>query len=143
MFFYRHIEYTNKKQIANKNSFGSYLKLSRKSESFISSNKSTMKFKINLIRKFLKSHLKNFRKRNHSKHSRNSYNHKVLENILKEWRLQKSIELSKPLYCILNNKSIKEIIKYRPRNLIQLSSIYGIGEKKLSKYGDEILKLSQ
>jgi superfamily I DNA/RNA helicase len=65
----------------------------------------------------------------------------VLKNLLKNWRSKKAEELSLPMYMVISNSAIDEIVKYRPQNKFDLLNIKGLGDVKIAKYGDEIIKI--
>lgn len=57
------------------------------------------------------------------------------------WRHKIAIINNIPNYAVLSDKTIYELIKYKPLNQDELLDIYGIGKVKLKKYGTEILEL--
>lgn len=62
-------------------------------------------------------------------------------NALKEYRLKTSrTEGIKP-YLIFNNDEMETLIKAKPRSKNELLKVKGFGEKKVEKYGEEILKI--
>jgi superfamily II DNA helicase RecQ len=61
---------------------------------------------------------------------------------LKTWRQQEADRLQKPLYCILTNKTIEELVTHTPNTADDLSKIHGIGPKKMSDYGTHLLSLT-
>jgi len=61
---------------------------------------------------------------------------------LKTWRQQEADRLQKPLYCILTNKTIEELVTHTPNTAYDLSQIHGIGPKKMSDYGTHLLSLT-
>jgi ATP-dependent DNA helicase RecQ len=60
---------------------------------------------------------------------------------LKKWRTQKAKEAGMPPYIIMHDSVLEKIAEALPSNLNELSSISGIGEHKLNKYGHEIIDL--
>ena len=44
-----------------------------------------------------------------------------------------------PAYVIFQDKTLRQIAAERPATLAQLSTISGVGEAKLAKYGQQIL----
>jgi ATP-dependent DNA helicase RecQ len=60
---------------------------------------------------------------------------------LRAWRKERSDQEGIPLYVICNNRQLAQIIKARPKTLAALGHIEGFGEKKLQKYGHDILAL--
>ncbi len=60
---------------------------------------------------------------------------------LKSWRLFKAKELAMPPYIIMHDSTLEAIASSQPRSLTELSEIPGIGEHKLKKHGDEIVKI--
>jgi len=64
-----------------------------------------------------------------------------LFNKLKSWRKETSQKNNIPSYIILHDKTLKEIAHEMPESKEKLKKIYGIGEAKLEKYGEIILKM--
>jgi len=60
---------------------------------------------------------------------------------LKKWRLSLARKKNVPAFTILGNKALNEICHHLPQNRLELLQINGIGEVKLKKYGDDILKI--
>lgn len=59
----------------------------------------------------------------------------------KQWRLDKSKYLNLPAYMVITNKTIYALAKFKPKNIEELSSIYGLGESKIKQYGEDIIAL--
>ena len=64
-----------------------------------------------------------------------------LLQILKDWRRGRAREGEVPAFVILHDSVLLEISSARPRTLAALSRIKGIGESKINRYGDEILRI--
>lgn len=62
-----------------------------------------------------------------------------LKTLLNNYRKEKSG--TNPVYTVLGNKTIDEIIINKPKTLEELKNIKGIGNVKLSKYGNDIIKI--
>ncbi len=60
---------------------------------------------------------------------------------LKSWRLDLARAQGLPAYVILTNKSLEQIAAHKPENATQLLNVDGIGQAKLTKYGDQILAI--
>jgi len=60
---------------------------------------------------------------------------------LKTWRKEQADRLQRPLYCVLSNKTLEEIIRTRPQSSQDLLAVHGIGKKKLDEFGPQILQL--
>jgi len=60
---------------------------------------------------------------------------------LEDFVLRKSKTLNIQPQNILTKREILDIKKNNPKNLIELSQIKGIGKKKLSEYGEDILRI--
>jgi ATP-dependent DNA helicase RecQ len=58
---------------------------------------------------------------------------------LKDWRRERSMKDHVPAFVIFHDSVLLEISSARPRTLAALSRIKGIGESKMSRYGEEIL----
>jgi len=65
--------------------------------------------------------------------------HASLLQAIKTWRSSKADEEDLPVYMVLPQKTMYELIEKLPVNLRQLKAINGFGKKKVEKYGDELL----
>jgi len=61
--------------------------------------------------------------------------------IFKKWRIDLARKNNMPAYIILSNKTLDELCRFKPTNKLELLQIIGIGEAKLKKYGNEIIKI--
>jgi GTPase SAR1 family protein len=68
-----------------------------------------------------------------------SEDNKGLYEELKQWRNGIAEENNLPVYMVLPQKTLKELIKKCPSNYEELRAIKGIGEAKINSFGDEIL----
>jgi hypothetical protein len=69
-----------------------------------------------------------------------SVNMSLLQEI-KAWRNAKADEEELPLYMVLPQKTLYELVEKMPVTLKQLKDISGFGKKKVIKYGDELLAI--
>lgn len=60
---------------------------------------------------------------------------------LKELRFKIAAENNIPPYIVLHDKSLKEMVKKKPKTIKGLKRIHGWGEKRIEKYGDIFLNL--
>ena len=60
---------------------------------------------------------------------------------IKSWRSSKASELQMPVFMILPNLAIENIVKEMPESLTQLTAIKGMGPIRSQKYGKEILEI--
>lgn len=60
---------------------------------------------------------------------------------LKKWRISKGEEFDLPVFFILNQKCLLQIVEQLPTNLKDLRKIKGIGKKKVKIFGDEIIEI--
>lgn len=60
---------------------------------------------------------------------------------LKAWRSAKASEMQMPVFMILPNLAIENIVKEMPESLTQLTAIKGMGPIRSQKYGKEILEI--
>jgi ATP-dependent DNA helicase RecQ len=58
---------------------------------------------------------------------------------LRAWRAQIAREHGVPAYVVLHDNTLRAIAHRQPQSFVELRSISGIGEKKLERYGAEIL----
>ncbi|WP_112230559.1 DNA helicase RecQ [Lentzea atacamensis] len=60
---------------------------------------------------------------------------------LREWRAQQAREQGVPAYVIFHDATLKAIAASRPASLTELGGVSGVGQAKLTKYGDQILEV--
>ena len=60
---------------------------------------------------------------------------------LRKWRQERARAEEIPAYMVCGDKTLRDIVEKMPRGLGGLRSIYGLGEAKIDKFGDEILKV--
>jgi translin len=60
---------------------------------------------------------------------------------LSEWRTRKSIEDHVAPYIIAHNSVLKEIVRLRPATPKELSTLKSLGERRVNKYGKEIIAI--
>jgi ATP-dependent DNA helicase RecQ len=58
---------------------------------------------------------------------------------LRAWRAATAKEQGVPAYVIFHDATLRQIATEAPATLTQLSTISGVGENKLAKYGQQIL----
>jgi ATP-dependent DNA helicase RecQ len=63
-----------------------------------------------------------------------------LREHLRAWRSKKAKELGMPAYIVMNDNSMDALCRVRPKTAEQLMNVLGFGEKKVEKYGVEILE---
>jgi translin len=61
--------------------------------------------------------------------------------VLDEWRRQKANEESLAPFIIAHNSWLRQIAKLRPANVKELNNIKGFGERRVNKYGKEIIAI--
>ena len=61
--------------------------------------------------------------------------------MLRAWRSEVARTRGMPAYVVLHDTTIDGIATARPTTLAQLRDIPGIGDKKLERYGADLLKL--
>lgn len=66
---------------------------------------------------------------------------KELYNALKSWRKIKATKENIRPYIIFSDSTLIEMANNKPRTEEEIMNIRGMGEKKLEKYGDELLKV--
>ncbi len=64
-----------------------------------------------------------------------------LATALRKWTLEEGERRSLPAYMVLHNQTIAAIARKRPTTYEELALISGMGEVKIAKYGEAILKL--
>ncbi|MFJ2744359.1 DNA helicase RecQ [Streptomyces sp. NPDC087440] len=58
---------------------------------------------------------------------------------LRSWRTAQAKEMGMPPYVVFNNATLQEIAVRRPSSLAELGEIGGVGEKKLTTFGEGVL----
>jgi ATP-dependent DNA helicase RecQ len=58
---------------------------------------------------------------------------------LRNWRRGKAEEMDVPAFVVLHDSALKAIAAARPSSRAMLAGVPGIGDAKLSRFGDELL----
>jgi DNA helicase II / ATP-dependent DNA helicase PcrA len=58
---------------------------------------------------------------------------------LKTWRLARARADDVPAYVVFHNATLEEIAARRPRSMVELASVPGVGPTKLERYGEDLL----
>ena len=59
---------------------------------------------------------------------------------LRAWRAAEAKEQGVPAYVVFHDATLREIATLKPSTLTQLGTVTGVGESKLSKYGERVLE---
>lgn len=65
----------------------------------------------------------------------------LLYGRLKDWRTEKAEEEGLPIYMVMPQKTLMDVIHFMPASALALQEIKGFGKKKVKKYGDEIIAI--
>ncbi|MCA9486423.1 MAG: UvrD-helicase domain-containing protein [Nanoarchaeota archaeon] len=68
-------------------------------------------------------------------------NSSVLRLRLKEWRAQVASERGIPSYMVLSNSALDSLLRTMPQRKEELVQVKGIGEQKILRYGDELIRI--
>jgi ATP-dependent DNA helicase RecQ len=60
---------------------------------------------------------------------------------LRAWRLEEAKSQSVPPYVIFHDKTLLDIAQGRPGSLAALAAVAGVGEGKLERYGEAVLRV--
>jgi ATP-dependent DNA helicase RecQ len=60
---------------------------------------------------------------------------------LKAWRRVLAAEQGVPPYVIFADRTLLDIATQRPRTPDELAGLYGVGQGKLTRYGEAVLKV--
>jgi hypothetical protein len=71
--------------------------------------------------------------------SSSSHNELFLE--INAWRKAISSEANVPVFMVMPQKTLKELVEKMPLNIKQLAKIKGFGKVKVNQYGDEIIEI--
>jgi DNA helicase-2/ATP-dependent DNA helicase PcrA len=66
---------------------------------------------------------------------------RALLDSLREWRTKKAKAAGMPAYVICNDRTLVELASTRPATTQQLLAVHGLGEVKVTRFGDELLAL--
>jgi GTPase SAR1 family protein len=69
--------------------------------------------------------------------------HPILFDQLRAWRKEKAIEMNVPVFGVFSQKTLYELAEYLPIDGRSLQKINGIGPKKISQFGAEIIEIIQ
>ncbi|HEX8070971.1 MAG TPA: HRDC domain-containing protein [Pyrinomonadaceae bacterium] len=58
---------------------------------------------------------------------------------LKKWRLERAFAQRVPAYMVCSDRTLEELAHTRPDTLDALRSVYGLGESKITLFGDDLL----
>ncbi len=58
---------------------------------------------------------------------------------LRSWRMEKARAEEVPAYVICGDKTLRDLVEKMPQTLAELHDIYGLGEAKINKYGQDLL----
>lgn len=59
--------------------------------------------------------------------------------VLRKWRKAKATELDIPAFVVFSDRTLADIARQNPSDLDSLRNIYGVGDKKIEKFGWDIL----
>jgi ATP-dependent DNA helicase RecQ len=65
----------------------------------------------------------------------------ILATRIKEWRASEAKRLKVPAYVVLHDRTMTALAAARPKNPRELLLIDGIGQAKVDRFGDELLRL--
>lgn len=112
------------------NSFGSVIKLNKRGTEFVKQKLDNINDKLYEVVYEVKE----------DKNS-SEVNNVNLEKKLIEYRKEKALEENCKLYQIFPNKTIDVLIKVNVKNINDLKKIHGLGDKRIEKYGEDIIKI--
>ena len=69
--------------------------------------------------------------------------HPHLYSLLRSWRYEKASELRVPVYMVFSQKALTELVNYLPTDSFSLQLINGMGDKKISQFGADIIQMIQ
>ncbi|MDR1679848.1 MAG: helix-turn-helix domain-containing protein [Prevotellaceae bacterium] len=88
-----------------------------------------------------KSKVKDVAKYAETKNLEHNIEHQELFNMLRSWRSAKADELNVENYMIFSQKSLYEMVEYLPQSGEDLKRINGMGNKKVSQFGADIIEI--
>jgi ATP-dependent DNA helicase RecQ len=64
----------------------------------------------------------------------------ALREHLRQWRREVSKDLEIPAFIVMHDSTLDELCRLRPKSLAELRQVPGFGDKKVEKYGPQILE---
>ena len=61
--------------------------------------------------------------------------------MLREWRRQEAADQKLPAYCVFTDATLIAIAEARPRSVVDLLKVQGLGRTKADKYGEHLLSI--
>lgn len=62
-----------------------------------------------------------------------------LFDLVRRWRARTAHEEGAPAYVVLTNRQLVEIVRQRPHSKAGLGAIHGLGDKKIARYGAQLI----
>lgn len=59
---------------------------------------------------------------------------------LKRWRMERANTQRVPAYMVCPDRTLEQLARELPETIEALANVYGLGESKISKFGEELLK---
>ncbi len=66
---------------------------------------------------------------------------KIIADHIRNWRNQEADKDGTPPYIILNSKTIRNLARSGVSNKFDLLDVNGVGQKKMERYGDQIMNI--
>ena len=66
---------------------------------------------------------------------------RIVYEALAEWRRDVAVDIQRPAFVVCHNSELIEIAQKRPKNNAELRKIKGWKNKKIEKYGEEVLAI--
>lgn len=110
---------------------------------FLSGSLKLTESSLPILRKLEDVYLPAVGKLHHSNHEiwlRSELDERLYRRLI-SWRHKIAVLHRVSQHAILAERSIYEIVKYKPQTNLELKQIYGIGESKLERFGSEIISL--
>ena len=67
--------------------------------------------------------------------------HALLWDALRNCRINLAQDAGVPAYVICHDRTLREVMQFRPRTHSQMRNLHGMGEKKVSLYADAFIKV--
>lgn len=62
---------------------------------------------------------------------------------LRQWRKNRANSDNVPAYAIFADRTLQDLVQHPPASMADLNHIYGLGERKIERFGEEILTICQ
>ncbi|MDA1010630.1 MAG: HRDC domain-containing protein, partial [Chloroflexi bacterium] len=64
-----------------------------------------------------------------------------LYQTLRAWRMERALAESSPAYTVFSDRTLRELVRTRPRNVHSLLQVWGLGEARVERFGADLVQV--